>query len=90
MERINRIIGSLGNEANISSRRLISQPEHASWIGFVLALEETSNKLELELKDIVKYHKSIQPLLIHASNITSNTLNRIIDSGSEKGKTIII
>lgn len=90
VERINRIIGSLCNEANISSRRLISQPEHASWIGFVLTLEKTSTDLELELKDIAKYHKSIQPLLKLASNVTSKALYRIIDSGNDKGKAAII
>ena len=90
VERINRIIGSLVAEAYISSRRLISQPEHASWIGFVLTLEKTSTDLELELKDIAKFHKSIQPLLKLASNITSKALYRIIDSGNDKGKTAII
>jgi len=90
VEEINQVIGSLCNEADISSRRLISQPEHASWIGFVLTLEKTSTDLELELKDIAKYHKSIQPLLRLASNITSNALYRIIDSGNDKDKTVII
>jgi hypothetical protein len=90
VERINRVIGNLVEEADISSRRLISQPEHASWIGFVLTLEKTSTDLELELKDIAKYHKSIQPLLKLASNITSKALYRIIDFGNDKGKAAII
>ncbi|MBU4371757.1 MAG: hypothetical protein L6300_15735 [Syntrophaceae bacterium] len=90
MERFNRIIGNLAEEADISSRRLISQPEHATWKGFVLTLKKTSTNLELELKDIAKYHKSIQPLLILASKITSQALYRIIDSGNDKGKAAII
>lgn len=90
VERINRVIGDLVEEANISSRRLISQPENASWVGFVLTLEKTSIDLELELKDIAKCHKNIQPLLKLASNITSKALYRIIDSGNDKGKAAII
>lgn len=90
VERINRVIGDLVEEANISSRRLISQPEHASWIGFVLTLEKTSADIELELKDIAKYHKSIQPWLQLASDITSAAWYRINDFGNDKGKAAII
>jgi hypothetical protein len=90
LERINRVIGDLVEEANISSRRLISQPEHASWKSFVLTLSKTSFYLELELRDITKYHKSIQPWLQHASDITSAAWYRINDSGNDKGKTAII
>lgn len=90
VEEINQVIGSLCCEADISSRRLSPQPEHASWIGFVLTLEKTFTNLELELKDIAKYHKSIQPLLKLASNITSKALYRIIDSGNDKGKAVMI
>lgn len=84
VEEINQIIGSFCNEADFFPRRLISQPKHASWIGFVLTLERTSTDLELELKDIAKYHTKIQPLLKHASVITSKILSRIIDSGRDK------
>lgn len=90
VERINRVIADLVEEADISSRRLISQPEHASWKGFVLTLEKTSTDLELELKDTAKYHKSIQPLLKLAFDITSKALYRIIDSGNDKEKTAMI
>ena len=89
VERINRVISDLVTEADISSRRLINQPEHASWKGFVLTLEITSTELELELKDIAKYHKSIQPWLKLVSDITSKALYRIIDSGNDKGKAAI-
>ena len=90
VERINRVISDLVEEANISSRSLIHQPEHASWKGFVLALEETSSALELELKDIAKYHNKIQPWLKYASNITSKALYQIIDYGDEKKEGTII
>ncbi len=80
VESINQVIGSLVTEANISSRSLSLQPDRASWKGFVLTLEETSNDLELELKNIAKYHKKIQPLLKQASNITTKVLSIIIDS----------
>jgi len=79
VESLNQVIGTLVTEADISSRSLIHQPEHASWKGFVLALEETSNELNLELKDIGKYHKDIQPLLKRASDITSQVLSGIVD-----------
>ncbi|MCF8088993.1 MAG: hypothetical protein K9L23_13155, partial [Desulfotignum sp.] len=45
VESLNQVIGTLVTEADISSRSLINQPEHASWRGFVLALEETTNDL---------------------------------------------
>ena len=90
VENLNQVIDTLVTEADISSRSLIHQPEHTSWKGFVLALEETSNDLELELQDIAKYHKSVQPLLKHASNITSQVLYRIIDYGDEKKEGRII
>lgn len=57
VESLNQVIGALITEADISSRSLLHQPEHASWKGFVLALEETSNDLELELKGIAKYSR---------------------------------
>lgn len=84
VESLNRVIGTLDTEANISSRSLIQQPEHASWKGFVLALEETSNTLNTELKDINRYHKSIQPLLKHAFNVISQELFWIVDYSNEK------
>ena len=84
VESLNQVIGTLVTEADISSRSLIHQPEHASWKGFVLALEETSNELNLELKDIGKYHKDIQPLLKRASDITSQVLFGIVDYSDEK------
>lgn len=90
VESLNQVIGDLDTEADISSRSLIRQPEHASWRGFVLALEETSNELNLELKDIGKYHKDIQPLLKHASNITSQVLSEIVDYSDEKKEDTII
>jgi len=90
VESLNQVIDTLVTEADISSRSLIHQPEHASWKGFVLALEETSNELYLELKDIGKYHKNIQPLLKHASNITSQVLYWIIDYSDEKKEGTII
>lgn len=90
VESLNQVIGTLVTEADISSRSLIHQSEHASWKGFVLALEETSNELDLELKDIEKYHKNIQPLLKHASDITSQVLYWIIDYGDEKKEGTII
>lgn len=88
--RINRVIADLVEEADASSRSLINQPRGATWQGFVLTLEKTSTDLELELKDIAKYHKSIQPLLKLASNITSKALYMIIDYGNDKGKAAII
>jgi len=84
VEKLNQVIGTLNMEAGISSRNLIQQPGYASWKGFVLALEETANELNLELKDIEKYHKHIQPLLKHASNITSQILSWIVDYSDEK------
>lgn len=90
VESLNQVIGTLDTEADISSRSLIHQPEHASWKGFVLALEETSNELNLELKDIGKYHKDIQPLLKHAFNITSQVLSWIVDYSDEKKEGTII
>lgn len=69
-----------GDSTDASSRSLINQPHEATWKGFVLALEETSNELDLELKDIAKYHKEVHLLLKLASNITSKALHRIIDS----------
>ncbi|MBU1964365.1 MAG: hypothetical protein KKD24_00970 [Proteobacteria bacterium] len=86
VDSLNQVVGVLVTEADISSRSLIHQPEHASWKGFVLALEETSNDLELELKDIAKYHSKIQPMLKHASNITSKALYWVIDYYYEKKK----
>lgn len=82
VERINRIINDLVGKADISSHRFTRQPS-ASWKGFVLTLEETTTNLELELKDIAKYHKSIQPLLKLAFDITSKALYRIIGSGND-------
>jgi hypothetical protein len=90
VESLNQLIGTLVAEADISSRSLFHQPEHASWKGFVQALEETSNELDLELKDIEKYHKNIQPLLKHLSNITSQVLYWIIDYGDEKKEGTMI
>ena len=55
VESLNRVISTLDTEVDISSRSLIRQPKHASWKGLVLALEETSNELNLELKDIGKF-----------------------------------
>ena len=86
VESLNQFISTLDTEADISSRSLIHQPEHASWKGFVLALEKTSNKLELKLKDIAKYHNKIQPLLKHAFNITSKALYLVIDYCDEREK----
>ncbi len=83
-ESLNGIIGTLDREAEISSRSLIRQPNHVSWKGFVLALEETSNELDLELKDIGKYHKDIQTLLRHAFNISSQVFSLIVDYSDEK------
>jgi hypothetical protein len=85
--RINRVIANLVEEVDISSRRLIMQPEHASWIGFVLTLEETSAAIELELKDPDNYHKTIQPFLTWVFDITSKAMNRINDSCNDKGET---
>ena len=90
LERINRVIDDLVVEADISSRSRIKQPKHASWKGFVLALEETSNKLELELKNIDKYHKNIQLLLRDVYDITSKALYSVINFNNDKGKTVII
>lgn len=90
VESLNHAIDTLVTEADISSRSLIHQPEHASWKGFALALEETSNELNLELKDIGKYHKDIQPLLKHASNIISQVLSGIVDYSDEKKEGTII
>ena len=90
VESLNQVIGTLVTEADISSRSLFHQPEHASWNGFVQALEETSNELDLELKDIEKYHENIQPLLKHVSNITSQVLYWIIDYGDEKKEGTMI
>ena len=90
VESLNHAIVTLVGEADISSRSLIHQPEHASWKGFTLALERTSSKLTLELKDIGKYHKDIQPLLKHTSNITSQTLSRIVGYNCEKKERRII
>jgi len=90
VESLNQVIGTLDTEADISSRSLIHQPEHASWKGFVLALEETSNELNLELKDIEKYHKDIQPLLKHTSNIISQVISGIVDYSDEKKEGTII
>lgn len=90
VESLNHAIDTLVTEADISSRSLIHQPEHASWKDFVLALEETSNELNLELKDIGKYHKDIQPLLKHASNITSQVLSGIVDYSDKKKESTII
>lgn len=78
VESLNHVIGSLVTESDISSGSLIHQPEDASWTGFVLALEDTSNDLELELKDIANYHSKIQPLLKHAANITSEAFYGVI------------
>ncbi len=89
LKKINRIIGKLVEEVDISSRSLMYQPKHASWKGFVLALEETSNELYLELEDVEKYHKAIQPLLKHAFNITSQILSCIVDYDGEKKIPII-
>jgi hypothetical protein len=90
VEGLNRVIGTLNTEADISSRSLIRQPEYASWKSFVLALEETSNQLNLELKNIGKYHKDTQPLLRHAFNISSQVLSWIVEYSDEKkeGATI--
>jgi hypothetical protein len=85
--RINRVIADLVREVDISSRRLTAQPEHASWIGFVLTLEKTSAALELELKDPDKYHKTIQPFLTMAFDVTSKAMNRINDSCNDKRET---
>jgi hypothetical protein len=90
VENLNQIIGSLITEVDISSRPLIHRLQGASWKNFVLTLEATSNELGLELKDIAKYHKNIQPLLKHASNITSKALYRIIDFEDNKRKAMII
>ena len=84
VESLNHAIDTLVTSADISSRSLIHQPEHASWKGFILALEGTSNELNLELKDIGKYHKDIQLLLKRASNITSQVLSGIVDYSDEK------
>jgi len=79
VESLNKVISTIVTEADISSRSLIHQQEHASWKGFALALEETSNDLELELKNIAKYHSKIQPLLKHAANITSKISYWVVD-----------
>jgi hypothetical protein len=84
VESIKQIIFRLSAEADISSRSLIFQIYQRgtffSWIYFVLEIEETSNELELELKDIAKYHKRVQPLLKQSYKITAKILSIIIDS----------
>ncbi|NBJ14770.1 MAG: hypothetical protein FNP40_04190 [Dehalobacter sp. 4CP] len=84
VENLNEVIGNLVTEVYFSCRSRSLPQDRASWKGFVLALEETSNELDLKLKDIAKYHEKIQPLLKHASNITSKVLDRIIVSGKDK------
>ena len=84
MDTLNQVIISLVTETDISSRSLIHQPEHASWKGFVLALEETANELNMELKEIGKHHNDILPLLKLASVLTSQALSGIVDFSNEE------
>lgn len=83
VENLNEVIDTLVTEVYFSCCSRSLPQDRASWKGFVLALEETSNELDFKLNDIAKYHKKIQPLLKHASNITSKALDRIIVYGKD-------
>jgi hypothetical protein len=89
VESINQVIGNLVTEVDYSSPSLILQLDRASWKGFALTLEETSNDLKLELQDIAKYHKKVQPFLEQASNLIAKVIYRIIDSDT-RGKEATI
>lgn len=72
-----RIIGDLITEVEGSSRRLISQPEGASWVGVVLALRRTFDELESASKDIEEYDEKVQPLVREALQIVTSFRTRI-------------
>jgi len=54
-----------------------------SWKDFALTLEETLDDLKLELEDMGKYHKKLEPLLKQAFHITTKVLLEI-DLGNRK------
>ena len=82
-QRIDELIGHLPYVSSAFLSLGLFQ-EHTSWKKFALTLEETAESLKLELADITKYHKKVQPALTLASAITSNVLSIIIDKDNRK------
>jgi len=76
-EKFWQIIADLITEVEGSSRRLILQPEGASWVGVVLALRRTFDELESASKDIEEYDEKVQPLVREALQIVTSFRTRI-------------
>jgi hypothetical protein len=77
VESFRQIISDLIAEVEGFSRRLISQPEGASWIGVVLALRRTFDELESASKDIEEYDEKVRPLVRGAFRIVTSFRTRI-------------